>query len=382
MDQASITVTGENVRMLDSAVEELLDMMPAVKDTLSRKAFLDMLIATIREKKISSSSFIQSESEAFQQHILAIPLQKFRVVRRIYGIVLSNDDDSIQIGDFTIYSGRRIKEMSPNQRFLAATWQLRDVEEPLIECAVEARDVDKAVELADTLFYRLELMIRLLIGRRTTRFEVGILNYVGPQMRNRLILSDSGNVVSEGSSWRGALERIPIADPFFRQPSPPFARLLRLISRRNNQLEMHVVRCAEWTAQAMGDPNAASAFVKAATALEVLFSANEKGVITPSIMAQIAESCAFLLGDTPAVAVEIERQVRRLYGVRSAVVHSGKDSVAEDDLNALIHICRTIIMVLLSDEEFAETDTIAKLADYFKRKKYSFLEAATPESGS
>jgi len=132
----------------------------------------------------------------------------------------------------------------------------------------------------------------------------------------------------------------------------------------------------------MGDPNAASAFVKAATALEVLFSANEKGVITPSIMAQIAESCAFLLGDTPAVAVEIERQVRRLYGVRSAVVHSGKDSVAEDDLNALIHICRTIIMVLLSDEEFAETDTIAKLADYFKRKKYSFLEAATPESGS
>ena len=173
----------------------------------------------------------------------------------------------------------------------------------------------------------------------------------------------------------GALEEIPLSDPFFSAPSPPFAKLLRLIAKQNNELEMHVIRCAEWTGQAMADPNAASAFVKAAIALEVLFSANEKGVITPSIMAQIAESCAFLLGDSPTSAAELEREVKRLYGIRSAVVHSGKDSVADRDLNALIQICREAVLVLLSGKELEPIDSMAKLAEHFKAKRYASVKA-------
>jgi hypothetical protein len=128
---------------------------------------------------------------------------------------------------------------------------------------------------------------------RSRSFEVGVLHYVGPQMRDRIVLSESG--MSHESAWEGAVQRIPLNDPFFSNPPAPFARLFQLISRTNSDLEKHVMRCAEWTGQAMGDPNAASLFVKAATALEVVFSSNEKGVITPSIMAQIAERRAFLL---------------------------------------------------------------------------------------
>ena len=119
------------------------------------------------------------------------------------------------------------------------------------------------------------------------------------------------------------------------------------------------------------DGNTASAFVKGAIALEVMFSESEKGVITPSIMAQIAESCAFLLGNDETPPREIEREVKRLYGIRSAVVHSGKDSVDEDDLNSLIQICRAVITALLSNKDFAEMDTMSRLAGYFRRRKYS-----------
>jgi len=125
----------------------------------------------------------------------------------------------------------------------------------------------------------------------------------------------------------------------------------------------------------MSDPNAASAFVKAAIALEVLFSANEKGVITPSIMAQIAESCAFLLGDSAASATEVEREVKRLYGIRSAVVHSGKDSVANSDLNALIRICRDVVIVLLSSKELENVVSMETLAEHFKVMKYASIKA-------
>jgi hypothetical protein len=125
--------------------------------------------------------------------------------------------------------------------------------------------------------------------------------------------------------------------------------------------------------------------VKAAIALEVLFSANEKGLITPSIMAQISESCAFLLGNEHASPVEIEREVRHLYGVRSSVVHSGKDSVDSKDLNAFIRICRYVVVLLLSGDEFVGMDTMAKLADHFRSRKYAVLRnsgrsASKPES--
>jgi hypothetical protein len=189
-------------------------------------------------------------------------------------------------------------------------------------------------------------------------------------MRDALLLEEE-NLVSQIWSRHGAIEFIPVNDPYFSSPKPPFPRLFQLISQEGNELEKHVLRCAEWTGQAIADGNAASAFVKGAIALEVMFSANEKGIITPSIMAQIAESCAFLLGDEQTPSAEFEREVKRLYGVRSAVVHSGKDSVDEDDLNSLIQICRAVITVLLTKKDFAEIGSMSELADYFRRRRYS-----------
>jgi hypothetical protein len=88
-------------------------------------------------------------------------------------------------------------------------------------------------------------------------------------------------------------------------------------------------------------------------------------------MAQIAEGCAFLLGNDETSSVKIERHVKHLYKVRSAVVHSGKDSVDEKDLDSFIHICRNLVLLLLSKEEFSKITNMSQLADYFKSRKYS-----------
>jgi hypothetical protein len=191
-------------------------------------------------------------------------------------------------------------------------------------------------------------------------------------MRERFVLEEDGRVISHGSSWVGALQPYLLNDPRFLMPSGPFLRLFQLISCENSEFEKHIIRCAEWTGQAIADANAASALVKAAIALEVMFSRNEKGVITPSIMAQIAESCAFLLGNEQISPLEVERDVKHLYGIRSSIVHTGKDSVEETDLNRFLQICRSVLFMLLSKEEFVDIKTMDELADYFKRKKYSF----------
>jgi hypothetical protein len=368
---SAITLVGENMRLFDAGVDEWLDSARGGKGTLSQKTFVNELIPLIRAKKISGETFTQTEADQFEKTISAFPLQRFRVLRRIYGVMLPGNCLPIPMGDFLVYPGLWVQDQIQGSALFALTWGPQDAEGTFIECSVEARDSDKAVELADALFYRFELVMRVLIGRRTQSFEVGILNYVGPQMRNSIVLSDSG--VSHGSAWQGAMQPVPVNDPFFSNPPAPFARLFQLISQENNELERHVVRCAEWTGQAMADPNAASAFVKAAIALEVMFSTNEKGMITPSIMAQIAESCAFLLGGPANSPLKVESEVKRLYGIRSAVVHSGKDSVEEGDLNSLLDICRTIIAIFLSNEELTKTQNMRSLSDYFKRRKFASL---------
>jgi hypothetical protein len=368
-EESALALVGENARLFENAVEEWLDSALGLRGTLSHKTFVDELIPLIRAKKTNGENFTQSEADQFEKTISGFPLQQFRIIRRIYGVALPSNSLPVQMGDFLVYPGRWIQDQQRANPFLARTWKPQDAEATFIECGVDARDFDKAVDLADALFYRFELVMRVLIGIRTRSVGVGILNYVGPQMRDCIVLSASG-AVSHGSAWQGAMQPVPVNDPFFSTPPAPFPRLFQLISGRNNELEKHVVRCAEWTGQAMADPNPASAFVKAAIALEVMFSTNEKGVITPSIMAQIAESCAFLLGGPAISPLEIERDVKRLYGIRSAVVHSGKDSVRERDLNSLIGICRGVIIVLLSNEELTKIQNMGGLSDYFKGRKF------------
>jgi hypothetical protein len=372
-----ITLTGENPRKFDSAIDDLLKSFKEVSGTVSPETVIEALIPLIREKKTSQSKFTTNESDLFKKSICDLPLRQFRAVRPILGVNMSRDAAPVRIGDFLIDFGRGILPPATEASNIGLILKPEVYDQLLIQATVKARDTTTATDLADALFYRFELIFRVLIGRRTESIEVGVVNYKGPQMHDRFLLSENGRYVRRGSSWDGAIQPFILNDPHFPMPTGPFIRLFELISRDTNEFEKHVIRCAEWTGQAIAEPNAASALVKAAIALEVLFSANEKGIITPSIMAQIAESCAFLLGNDEASSVKIERLVKDLYGVRSAVVHSGKDSVDEKDLNAFISIYRSLVILLLSKKEFAKITRMSQLADYFKSRKYS--SAPTPE---
>jgi hypothetical protein len=351
-----------------TAVDRSLRLVRGAEDTISEEAFTRELMPEIQRKKLEEAQFSQKEADLLQRRILDMPIKQYRVLRPVYGIALPESHPPLRFGHFTIYDARlHLPEMTRRRTSPLPDW----VEKPsglYIECEVTARDDGKAQELADAQFYRFELMVRFFIGRRTTHLEVGVLNYQGPQLRKTLLFTEVG--FSQGSAWQGALQSVPLSDSFFSNPDPPFARLLRVAAESRNDMERHVLRCAEWTAEALGDPNAASAFVKAAVALEVLFSTKERGLITPSITAQISEGCAFLLGRSASSAIEIETEVRRLYAVRSAIVHSGKDSIAQSDLNTLIYIARETALTLLSSKKLGGIETMKDLAEHLKQRKY------------
>lgn len=314
--------------------------------------------------------FTAEDANLLRKSLEELPIRKFKIVKRLYGVTMSSDSGEIVIGDYTIDFGRRIFGAAQKTAISHLALKPKDDAEVFIQVTVHARDTETADKLADSLFYGFEQIFRILIGRRATWVEVGIINYTTPQMRERFRL-EGDQLNGYGSSWEGALQPFILNDPRFPMPSGPMLRLFELITRSQNDFERHIVRAAEWVGQAIAELNEASALVKAATALEVLFSSNEKGVITPSFMAQIAESCALLLGSATTSPAEIEKTIKHLYGERSAVVHSGRNTAKSSDLNSFINICRHLILLLLSKQEFSSMNTIEELKEYLKKKKYS-----------
>jgi hypothetical protein len=369
-NEAGGPVSSEEVQELESALDNLIDLIPGLQGTVSRDLIREELLPRLQRARAAGVTFTSHDADSFKQALCGLPIQRLRVVRRLYGVDASPENTPVQLGQFTIDFGGAIFGPFKEHPIVSFTSRPEDAQQLFIECAVEARDGRLAISLADRLFYRLELIFRVFLGISPIQFEVGVLNYVGPQMCGQMVLSATGPL-RQASSWEGALQPFILNDPRFPMPTGAFARLFSLITTNTTEFEKHVLRCAEWTGQAIAESNPASALVKAAIALEVMFSIQEKGVIAASFMAQIAESRAFILGTDKNSRIKVEHEIKRLYGVRSAVVHSGKDSVNEEDLHSFIRICRSIVVQLLSKDDFSKITSMTELASYLKNRKYS-----------
>jgi hypothetical protein len=368
-----ISASGNHSFLFNTCIKDLIELLPEVKGTISTEAIINELMPRIQRAKVAGIAFTLDDAESFALALSDLPILEFGVVRRIYGVEMSPESTSLPIGDFLIGYGRDIYRTASGRLVTSITQLLGEKyqDQIFIQCKVKARNAEQACELGDVFFRRFELIFCVFAGCGPERIEVGIMNYIGPQKREQIVMAENGRIVRTGGRWMGAIQPFLLKDPRFPMPTGPYARLFELITRDGSDFEKHVMRCAEWTGQAISELNPASALVKAAIALETMFSGIERGPIVPSVMAQIAECCAFVLFSDKTSPLEVEGEVKRLYGIRSKIVHSGSDSVDIRDLETFISLCRRVVFRLLSDKEFAQITTMSELTTYFKRKKYS-----------
>ncbi|QCC92438.1 hypothetical protein E7735_16470 [Enterobacter cloacae] len=130
-------------------------------------------------------------------------------------------------------------------------------------------------------------------------------------------------------------------------------------------------RGVEWLGEAYIEENKASAFIKVAVAMEALLKIDEKGIISSSIMSTIAEQCAFLLGEDVNDCIEIEEKVKKMYGIRSKIVHSGSNSVEEYLLEEFLEFNRRVIFKITELKVKLNLKNMKELQDIIKGKKYS-----------
>jgi hypothetical protein len=178
--------------------------------------------------------------------------------------------------------------------------------------------------------------------------------------------------VSNSSTLHGPIKPIQLDAPYFVNEDNGYQTVWGFTTKKNlNKFQKRIMLAVEWIGQSMADPSPPSAFIKAAIALEIIFTYNERDIITPSIMNQISESIALILGSSVDERLKLESRVKKLYGLRSKIVHSGNKDISPADYKTLLEIARSVIIKILTSDKLNSVDSVEDLYTILKKIRYS-----------
>lgn len=367
-----ISFNGNNVQIYDGLIKSLYQNNESIHNTYNLKRFESEFISFFIEALSKKAKISRDDSNAFFAKLLSEPVEEFSVLRDVHGLIIKDLQQPCTLGPFTIYHFPSHQNIINSKTNLAPEhiW-LIDSPNYLIEVKTKARHFEKATEAADILFEKFELVLRFAIGFSGQKFEVGVLNYQGWRHRRAYIFSKTGSASSSHSN-HGSFETIPIDDQYFNSVDNGFDRIWKSIASENiTELQKRLLLAIEWIGQSYNEISPSSAFLKSAIALEILFTHNEKTLINASILSQISESIALLLGNSLDERLEIESKVKNLYSMRSAIAHAGKTQVAQEDLLTIFHLSRLVVMKIITNQSLKDLKSVSEVHAHLKSCKYS-----------
>ncbi len=141
-----------------------------------------------------------------------------------------------------------------------------------------------------------------------------------------------------------------------------FSQILR--QTKPNAFEERLIAAVRYAGRASTQEIREESFLQHAIALECLLGDKETNEITY----KLATRCAHLIGTTPDKRKEIASDIKKLYGVRSKIVHSGRTDMTDLQLSKLRVYVRLALIGVLIGKEFEEIKTVEQWIEWFDSK--------------
>lgn len=365
-----ISIPYEHSLKYSDALQRLFESDKGLHDSYSFATF-EKEVADWLYPHILAKTKVNAEAvKRFFKELAAVPIKDHDVFRPIFGIKLAPKQKATTLGPYTIYFSNA--HLKPVVRGLKPKLKEVFLEEPspyLIKVTVRSREYSKAIELADAQFETFENIVRFMLGQRVIYFELGILNYQGLTRKRAIVKSPDG--VSSSSQKDGPTLELEINHAYFKDPKKGFNVIwTKLMSASNSELSKRLLLAAEWIGQSYAERVPSSAFIKATIALEILFTPQQGDFVTPSIVSQLSESVALILGTDVESRFQLEADVKRLYKIRSGVAHAGKSDVQGKDLTEIQSLARAIVMKMLTMPSMRKISNGIEMYQLFKSIKY------------
>lgn len=367
-----ISFSGDALRTFTISLAALYGTDKDVQSTISKKTFEAKFIEHFATNLKSKSHVDGNEAKAFLKTFSLLPKQRFAVLREIFGATIDEDAQPVTIGPFKIYRLPKHQHLIESKTLLKP--ELLWIGAPpayAIEVSVTARHCERALEIGDEMFARFESTMRFVIGSGAGRWEVGVLRFSGLRFHQSWAFQEDGTFLANASS-HGAREHIDLSAPYFTATDAWHRKIWDFLSaKQRTELQTRILLAVDWLGQAYGESSRAVAFLKAAIALEIVFTHNEKTIINASILSQISESVALLIGKTGEERRQVESRMKQLYSQRSAIAHSGDSDVSEADLQQLMYFGRSVISRLIGSSSLLSISSVQDLYERMKDVKYS-----------
>ena len=375
LGEHGISIPRANAENYMISIQKLFEFNREVESSYTLTAFESVLVSLIAPHVHGKTVMAQKDVSQFFSHLKAAPLVSHSVLRPIYGIHIRQAKTPVALGPYTIFDSvahiEDIKKQTTEDTDIAFSGKIPP---HLIKVVVSAREVAKATEIADEMFERFESIMRYMIGHHTSKFEVGIINYRGVRRKSSFVFGEDGTC-STSYGRDGTPELIPIDDLYFIEPNMGFDKIWKTLTENSiSELKKRLLLAVEWIGQSLNENAPSSAFLKAAIALEILFAYQEKSLVNSSILSQIAENVAILLGNDIGSRQVLEAKVKRLYSMRSSIAHAGKNDVELADVDAIRTIAKNVVVKILTAQSMSKISSVAEMYQLFKTKKYSCSE--------
>ena len=380
LEAAYYGILREDTSVFDSAVIDILEGNKSINETTSRKAVANQLFEYIhickRDQKCADSAGIKT---GIVNPLLEQPLISMEVFHRIHGLSVSASEP-IKIGIFTFYNYQAHKKhLIPNStdssndinRLVLESF---DDANTLVSVTLKLRDTQKARELAEGLFDYLQSVFRYLILFMGEQWDIGISNYNGLHHDDYIIRKDDKYLSSHShtSGARHIMDLQSLLAEYQNNKINPEELIenVGLLSELSPS-KQRVLKSINLLGRAIYDAERPIGFLQGMMAVEALLQMNTNQLVNQSISAQICEYSAFILGGTLENRIAVETEVKRLYGVRSALAHGGKLSVESLECKRVLILCKRLIDRFLTDPNLSEIKNDKELKAYIQKMRYS-----------
>lgn len=355
----------------DQLLEKIYELDKVITSRFARATIFEFVNKQLPKIKISGQQFEQV-SKTFFQDFYDVESRNLVVTAPISGVRLDGDVRSFEL---SIYKFGYLEDLQfpiANEKGMYVSVLVKDV-----------YDRTKAVQKANDAFLNLAKIIVFMSGKldRSIFIETGLP--LKPSMSHeQMYVSTSSHQISDEDGpldWaniRNQLrEKIPVNNGFFCESSD-FGKLWVLYEKKHNgeklkDLESRILNSVLALGESAITNDTRNSIIYTCISLEILFSLDEGGLFQKSIGEKLSDVFSFIVAKDVDARLEVGRLVKKVYGLRSAIVHGGDKELSNENL-VVNFFMRLAINELLNGEQFSSMEKLQDIYDKLKRAQNSY----------
>lgn len=366
-----IVLPKENHNQFEMNLEQIYKLEIKLLEKFSLQKVYKHLQDVIVNAKINGIVFTDKNSSEIFNKLEEIEPYDSYVIAPISGIRLDKEE-KINISIFEIGKQSLLKSILSNEQdgyYIAV--KIENIFDNVL-----------AIEEAKDMFLDFIRLVVFFTGKNDKKviMKIGLPGFKSLTHEQMYVESSSFMVAEsidcvfpQNSTTKNILvDKIPLDNDFFCN-NENFEKLWNLYGKKRSKFEDRLLNASIALGESALNKDKKNSIIYTSMAFEILFSYDDGSLFQKSIGDKIADVFAYLIGDSAEHRMEVTKEVKKFYSLRSALVHGGKRKVDDSYIPFNIFL-RAAINELLNKEEYQHINKIDDLYLMVKKAQYSYVK--------